>query len=76
MIWVTLGRLLGHVVYNEGLLVDPKKIGVIASLPPSSNVKGLRMLLGVKKYHKRFIWMYAEITRHLYSLLKKEKMYE
>ena len=46
MIWVTSGRLLGHVVCKEALLVDPKKIGAIASLPPPTNVKGLRRFLG------------------------------
>lgn len=73
MIWVTLGRLSGHVVGKEGLLVDPKKIGAIALLPPPTNVKGLKKFLGATTYHRRFIWMYGEITLSLYSLLKKEK---
>ena len=76
MIWVTSGRLLGHVVCKEGLLVDPKKIGVAASLPPSTNVKELTRFLGVATHHIRFIWMCAEIMRTLYSQLKKEKKYE
>lgn len=56
--------------------MDPKKIGMNASIPLQTNVKGLRRYLVATTYHRRFIWMYAEITRQLYSLLKKEKKYE
>ena len=68
MIWVILGQLLGHVVCKEGLLMDPKKIGAIALLPHPSNVKGWRRFLGTATYHRRFIWIYAEIMQTLYSL--------
>lgn len=45
-------------------------------LPPPTNMKGLRRFLGAATYNSRFIWMYAEITRTLYSLLKEENKYE
>lgn len=61
---------------QKNLLVDPKKIEVIASLPSPTNVKGLRSFLGAATYHRRFIYMYAEITQSSHWLLKKEKKYE
>ena len=70
---VDSGRLLGHVVCKEGLLVDPKNVGVIKELPPPTTVQGTRSFLGQATYHRKFIWMYAEITRPLYSLLNKGK---
>src|ERR1700738_1920331 len=76
MICVTSGRLLGHVVCKEGLLIDPKKISVIQNLPPPTNVKSLRAFLGSVTYHRRFIWMFAQITRPLYALLKKDEAFE
>ena len=38
---VNSGRLLGHVVCQEGLLVDPKKVDVIRKLPPPTTVWGI-----------------------------------
>jgi hypothetical protein len=55
MICVTSGRLLGHVVCKEGLLIDSKKISVMQNLPPPTNVKSLRPFLGSVTYHRRFI---------------------
>ena len=75
MICVTSGRLLGHVVCKEGLLIDPKKISEIQNLPPPTNVKSLRAFLGSVTYHRRFIWMFAQITRPLYVLLKNDEAF-
>jgi hypothetical protein len=72
---VNSGRLLGHVVCQKGLLVDPKKVGVIKELLPPTTVRGIRSFLGQATYHRKFIWMYAEITRPLYLLLKKGEKY-
>lgn len=68
------GKTIRPCSVQKNLLVDPKKVGVIASLPSPTNVKGLRIFLGAATYHRRFIYMYAEITS--YWLLKKEKKYE
>ena len=33
------GVLLGHIVCNQGLLVDPSKYSIIVDLPPPTSVK-------------------------------------
>ena len=76
MICVISERLLGHVVCKEGLLIVPKKISVIQNLPPPTNVKSLRAFLGSVIYHRRFIWMFAQVTRYLYALLKNDEVFE
>jgi hypothetical protein len=35
------GVLLGNIVWNQGLLVDPSKISIIVYLPPPTSVKQL-----------------------------------
>jgi hypothetical protein len=35
------GVILGHIVCNQGLLVDPSKIAIIVDLPPPTSVKQL-----------------------------------
>ena len=68
-------RLLGHAVCQEGLLVDPKKVDVIGKLPSPTTVWGIRSFLGQATYHRKFIWMYAEISTPFYLLLKKGEKY-
>jgi hypothetical protein len=51
--------LLGHIVYELGLLVDPSKIIVIFNLPPPKLVHQLRETLGHTGYYMNFIKGYA-----------------
>jgi hypothetical protein len=36
------GNLLGHIVCQEGVLVDPTKVAVILNMPPPTSAKQLR----------------------------------
>jgi hypothetical protein len=39
--------LLGHIVCEDGLLVDPRKINIIIDMPTLMNVTELKRFLGV-----------------------------
>ena len=67
--------LLGHIVWKEGLLVDPAKIALILSLPLLTNVKHLRVTLGNMGYYRKFIHGYAMITAPMERLLKKDVIF-
>jgi hypothetical protein len=66
------GVLLGHIVFKQGLLVNPSKIAIIVGLPPPTTVKHLRIVLGHTGYYKKFIKGYAKITTPMEKLLKKD----
>jgi hypothetical protein len=53
------GILLGHVVCNQGLLVDLAKITIIVNFPPPELVRQLRTMLGHTSYNQKFIKGYA-----------------
>jgi hypothetical protein len=44
------GILLGHIVWKQGLLVDPSKIVVIVNIPPPKSVRQLRETMGHTRY--------------------------
>ena len=44
------GAILGHVVYSDGILVDPTEISTILDLPQPTTVKKLRETLGHMEY--------------------------
>jgi len=59
---IPYGILLGHVVYKQGLMVDPAKIAFIVNLEALKNVKKLCTMLVHIGYYKKFIKAYAQIT--------------
>jgi hypothetical protein len=45
------GVLLGHIVCDQGLFVDPSKIAIIVDLPPPTSVRQLHTALGHTGYY-------------------------
>jgi hypothetical protein len=41
--------LLGHIVCEDGLLVDPRKVNIITNMPTPTNVIELKRFLGVAR---------------------------
>ena len=46
---------LGHIVSEEGIRVDPKKIEVIIEWKPPRNVTEVLSFLGLAGYYRRFV---------------------
>lgn len=70
--YVPFGILLGHVVWKQGLMVDPTNIVVIVNLEAPMNVKHLCAMLGHMGYYRKFIKAYAHNTTPMEKLLKKD----
>jgi len=71
---LTIWKLLGHVVCKHGLIMDPAKIAIIVNLPPTL-VRQLRATLGHKRYYRKFIKGYAQITAPMEKQLKKDNKF-
>ena len=68
---VESGRLLGFIMANDGICVDPLKVEAITKLPPPRTILQLQSLQGKANFLCRFIVNYAEITKGFMRLLKK-----
>ena len=43
---VTSGKLLGHIMSQKGIEIDPDKVKVIREMPPPKNEKDVRGFIG------------------------------
>ncbi|XP_050918591.1 uncharacterized protein LOC127136028 [Lathyrus oleraceus] len=66
------GIVLGHIIYEKGISVDPAKVDFISTLPYPSCIREIRSFLGHAGFYKRFIKDFSKITLLLSNLLKNE----
>jgi hypothetical protein len=69
------GRLLGFLVSEHGIMVDPMKVEAILRLPPPHNIRQLQGLQGKANFLRRFIVNYANLTKGFMHLLKKDTLF-
>jgi hypothetical protein len=62
---------LGHIISEEGIVVDPKNIEAIKGWKIPKNVKEFRSLMGLAGYYRRFIARFSRIAHPITSLQRK-----
>ena len=68
----TKGVVLGHIISQAGIEVDPAKISVISNLSPPKNQKVVRSFLGHAGDYHRFIKYFTKIVAPMFKLLVKD----
>ena len=74
--WLREVSFLGHIVSEEGIQVDPKKIEVIIEWKPLRNVTEVRNFLGLASYYRRFIKGFSMTRTPITRLLQKNVRFE
>ena len=69
-------QYLGHVVSNDGIFIDPKKIKLIIEWPLPKNETDIRSFMGINSYYRKFIEGFSKIAYPITSLQKKGKNFE
>lgn len=64
---------LGHIISNQGIKMDNKKIKTIQDFKAPSNKKELQSFLGFLNFYRRFIEKFAHTIEPLIELVRKDK---
>ncbi|KAJ9547026.1 hypothetical protein OSB04_019569 [Centaurea solstitialis] len=69
--WLREVQFLGHVVNQDGIMVDPAKISAVMQWGIPKTPSEIRSFLGLAGYYQRFIQDFSNIALPLASLTKK-----
>jgi len=62
---------LGHVVNQQGILPDPRKIDKVRDFPRPKTVTDIKSFLGLASYYRKFIKGFSEIAKPMNDLTRK-----
>ena len=68
---LTSGNLLGHIVSQEGIAMDPEKVQAIMNAPTPSTSKALSRFLGQIKWHSRMLRHLADFATPLHATMHR-----
>ena len=63
---------LGVVIRPNGIEMEEEKVDGVLSWPEPKNVKDVRKFLGLTNYYRRFIKDFAQVTRPINVLMRKD----
>ena len=66
------GKLLGHIIFEKWIKIDPKRVEGILKISHPRNIKELQSFIGKINFLRRFIPNLAELLRNITNMLKKE----
>ena len=67
---------LGHLISPKGISPLPNKLDCIQHMPVLKNAKEIKQFLGLTGYYRKFVPRFADISRPLTILTKKDKKFE
>ena len=65
-------QYLGHLILADGIQPLPEKLESIAKMPAPRNPKEVKQFLGLVGYYRKFVSRFADISRVLAYLMKKD----
>jgi hypothetical protein len=65
--------LLGHVIFDEGIVVETTKVEAIMECPAPTNVPEVCSFMGLAGYYRRFVEGLSKIENPIAELQKKNK---
>ena len=74
--WLNELVFLRHVIFGNGIFVDPKKVEAIVKWECPKNVTEIQSFLGLVGYYRRFVEHFSLIATPLTWLTKKNVKFE
>ena len=76
MIFKSEIHYVGHLISPEGVSPLPNKLDSIRHIPVPNSAKEIKQFLGLTGYYRKFVPRFADISRPLTTLMKKDAKFE
>ena len=70
------GKLLGDIVSEKGIKIDPNRVVAIQQIGLPRNKKEIQSFLGKVNFLRRFITNFVEVVKYINSMLKKDNTFQ
>jgi transposase InsO family protein/predicted aspartyl protease len=67
---------LGHLISQDGIHTDPKKIEAVWNWPTPVCVKDVRSFVGMASYYRRFVKDFAKVAAPLHAIARKNQKFQ
>jgi hypothetical protein len=74
--WMEKVSFLGHVIWKDGVVVDPSKVEAVINLEQPTKVHEIRSFLGLAGYYRRFAEGFSNLSGPLTTLPKKNAHFQ
>jgi hypothetical protein len=72
---ITKRKLLGHIVFDSRISIDPERIVSILNLPAPTSKKEVQAFMGIINFVRRFVPDFALMVKSIHNLLKKDRSF-
>jgi len=66
---------LGHIIFGDGIAVDPTKIEAIMEWPTQTNVHEIQSFIGMAGYYRIFVEGFSKIASPITELQRKNNKF-
>ena len=73
--WLTKVPFLGHILFKDGISVDPSKVQEVMDWKALTLVHQVQSFLGLAGYYRRFILDFSNIAKPMTRLLQKDEKF-
>lgn len=74
--FVQEGKLLGHIVIESGICIDPGRVEAIQKIGFPRNKKELQLFLGKINFLRHFVPKFVDVIKHINVLLKQDEEFK
>jgi hypothetical protein len=67
---ITQGKLLGHIVSNYGINIDPERVTAIQNLSAPTSKKEIQAFMGTIGFVRRFVHDFDVMVKPIHNMLK------
>ena len=72
---IAKGKLLGHIVFDLGISINPERIDDILNLPAPTSKKEVQDFMGVINFVRRFVPDFVVMVKPIHNLLKQGRSF-